>query len=650
MNRYKPLLLLLIWWSVSLTASGQSSSMYKSVKIDTSKVIAPNGLIQIAQRILDRYYNAGDMSEKLFIDKQFSQLDDKNGDPLTIAHQMSSSAVFVSGLGSSKNIPVAMAAKTASLFPRDTMIVNNFGAILRLTDSIQTSLPVLLYAKSLYPSAPVILTNLGNTLFELYDDRSAEYFYQRALSINPDFSLARQGLVSVYLKQKNLGKALDELFKGAKGMYSESMKNVHENVKYHEKYSPPPSPLNEGTGSSTNPLSQSANENNAVDNLTLPGFPNWNNIGELVYDKSIESNLKKLNEMNPTGKIVKKANRLRSMSYEQKVEMGQNLLQPGKIVNQKSAFQIDLMEEYFKTQLDNANRQYAEKDSLQAAIFEKVMEDMASGIESKAKQMGSKLDLWKNYLIEYCNTVTNQNAKYFSDWKEIARTRHQTYNDLLSSYWIYCEQYLNNTYDLNDFEELNDKRKLFVSTNYSILYFDYTIRQTTFGMGNIAAMASEAGDCPKSPPQPPAVETNGEEINSPEKNVPPCPFQNKKLTLGVGICSAGFDCETVEMECGEGLIGGGKWNYKNKELTAIFGVGAKANFGFKAASVSLEAKSTVGVTFNSKNQIIDVSGSAGVGVSATLGNLQANQSFGTNITAVTGINAGRTGELSYSIF
>jgi hypothetical protein len=542
-----------------------------------------------------------------------------------------------------------MSAKAADMFPRDTLIVNNFGATLRLMDSIQTSLPVLLYAKSLYPKAPVILTNLANTLFELYDDRSAEDLYKQALEINPDFSLARQGLVSVYLKRKNLGKALEELFKCAKGMYSESMNNVHDNIKNHDKYSPPKSPINEDAGTSANGSNQS-NANTPADELRLPGFPDWGNIGELVYDKSIAKNKTKLDELNPTSKIVNKANRLRTMSYEQKVEIGKKLLQPGKILNKKSVFEIEIMEEYFKDRLADADRQYAKADSLESEEIGKSIEKISSEMESRAKSMGADIDAWQQYLIECCKSITALNSKYFNAWKGNARTRHQTYNNLLSTYWAFCEKYLNQAYDLNDFEELNDKRKLFVSTYYGIIYNDYYFRQMTFGLSNIGAMANEIGECPKSPPPPPPIEKPGEEIDFPEKNVPPCPFQQKKLSLGVGMCSAGIDCESVELECGEGLIGGAKWNYKNKELTAIVGIGAKADFGAGSASVSLEAKSTVGVTFNSKNQIIDIGGSASAGVSATLGVIQANQAVGIDITAVSGINTSRTGELSYSIF
>ena len=178
-------------------AMSQNTSMYKYVKIDTTKVISEAQLVTIATRFYNRHYKQiYDAIEKSFVDGNFRKLEAQGSDKYMLAQGFSSTAVMMTGMGQSVEIPLVLSTKAVILFPKDTLIVNNFGAILRMIDSVKTSLPVLLYAKKLFPGAPVILTNLGNTLFELYDDRGAEYFYNRSLKINPDFSLATQGLVS----------------------------------------------------------------------------------------------------------------------------------------------------------------------------------------------------------------------------------------------------------------------------------------------------------------------------------------------------------------------------------------------------------------------------------------------------------------------
>jgi len=98
-----------------------------------------------------------------------------------------------------------------------------------MMDSISPSLPALVYAKNLSPNYPVVLTNLGNTVLELGDDRKAEVFLKRALRIDPHFRDARSSLVSIYLKRHDLGSAYEELLKGVEEVtYSEGTKQAFE--------------------------------------------------------------------------------------------------------------------------------------------------------------------------------------------------------------------------------------------------------------------------------------------------------------------------------------------------------------------------------------------------------------------------------------
>ncbi len=170
---------LMVFHLSALIVGGQSVNIYKSIKIDTTRKVESAEVIKIADRFLRRHLEeiVYDVNEKKFVEEQFKKLEFDGADKLHLAKGFSSTAVLITGLGQSKNIPIVLSAKAVTLFPSDTLIINNFGGILRMLDSIKTSLPVLLYAKQLYPNAPVILTNLGNTLFELYDDKSAEVFY-----------------------------------------------------------------------------------------------------------------------------------------------------------------------------------------------------------------------------------------------------------------------------------------------------------------------------------------------------------------------------------------------------------------------------------------------------------------------------------------
>jgi len=651
-------------------AGGQSVNMYKSVKIDTSRKVESAEVVRIAERFLKRHLTeaAYDVDEKRFIDEQFKKLEADGADKKKLATGFSSTAVLITGLGQSKNIPLVLSAKAVMLFPADTLIVNNFGGILRMLDSIKTSLPVLLYAKQLYPEAPVILTNLGNTLFELFDDKSAEIFYKKSLEMNPDFGLAHDGLMNVYFKRKDVRSAMEELFKSVKGgNFSQTSKEILENTKYKESYQPPSMPTApdpESDSPEGNQGMPTPNPETKVEDLKLPNFPDWSEIGALLHDQSIEKIGKKLSKASSgSGGALEKAMQLLKMTPEQKQKWYENETRPGRVLYEENTFAMSLMEEYFKDQLDKAFKECLQADSVYSARYGKQIEQLAANDEAKARQMGSNPDAWEAWIIERCKTFTNVTAQYFADWKKIAGQRHNKYNDLLTTYWVYSEQYLNRTYNTQDFEALNSQRKAFVASNFGLLYTDYSFRKLAFGISNIASFATTEGKCPQAPPPPEPEESEEDDVEVPDKDPFPCPFKDSKLELGFGVCSAGLDCESIELECGEGIIGGGKWNYKNKEFTAFVGVGTKAHFGIARPmktgplkelndkfNAEFEFKGGVQFTFNKQGQIINGGFKTEVGGKVNMGSYSAGGSYEVTATAATGINGQYTKELGLKAF
>jgi len=640
-----------------MLAMGQPGNAYKSVKIDITRKITSDEVVRIAERFVQRYLKeiSYDIREKSFVEQEFGKLDVDGADRYKIAQGLSSTAVFFTGTGQSKNIPALFSAKAVTMFPDDTLIVNNFGAVLRMLDSVKTSVPVFLYAKTLCPDAPVILTNLGNSLFELYDDKSAESLYKKSLEINPDYALARHGLVNVYLKQKDIRRAMEELFKGITGIYSESLADVKKNVKTNKKISPPAPPSIEepAQGSEENQGPGSPNPNVPVDNLVLPGFPDWSEIGALLHDKSIEKISKKLAGIKPTDNALKTAMELLKMTPEQKQQWYENETRPGRVLLKGNQVAMEMMEEYFDYQLNEADRKYIRSDSINGVWFAEQIEQVTANDESKIKQLGADPAAYQAFLVERCNNLTRINDKSFVDWKEAASERHETYEDILMTYWVLCEQYLNRTYDINAFEELNTGRKSYVAFKFGLLYTDYSFRKLQFGISNIASFASATGKCPQAPPPPEPPEEEEDDVDIPDKNAVPCPFKEMKLKIGLGVCSVGIDCESIEGECGEGLIAGAKWNYKKKEMTLFGGAGLKADFGIKGidgSSASASAKAGFELTFNNKGQAIDAGYKTEVGASATMGKYEAGQTLEVKMTAATGIDISRTSEFSTKAF
>ena len=630
-----------------VAVQAQSGKAFLYVKADTSKLISSADLVKMADKTVKQFYALiYDAKEKALVDAELRKLDNAKEDKLRLAGNMSSTSTLIKGLGYSMNTAAIFAAKPAALFPNDTLIVNNYGSLLRDLDSNKAALKVLLYAKKLCPTAPVILTNLGNTLFELKDDRSAEACYKQALLVNPDFTPAQQSMVSVYLKRRDLQSAMKVLFAGVRSAYCESLAGVHERVKYREEYKPDqsysnPPPENNGA--------EAPNPDMPVDQLQLPDFPNWPDAATLINDQSVEKVIKKLGQIgNSSNKELDQAMQLLKASPKEQQAWYEKESKSGRVLYKKYLFEMDLMEEYFEQELDKVFYDALREDSLKILKMDGAIQSLTAGDEGRAAAMSANGEAWKKFMIQRCKDMKQIREMYYRDWRQVAAERHRKYTDLLMTYWIYCEPWLNRCYDMNEFEKLNNRRKVFVTTQMSLLYTDYQVRQLGFAFQNIGSFASVLGDCPQMPPDKLDKTPSDDKVNVRDKDKKDCPYEGKTFKIGSEPCSMGVNCESLELECTEGLAGAVKWNFRKKEISIFGGVGVSAEgppLGFR--KTGLEAKTGFEITFNTKGQVTDLAYVTEVGVSGTVGaESSVGQKLSFRIGAMTGLDVENTMELT----
>ncbi len=671
--------------SCSVKTAAQNKKVIKYANLDTVKAITASEASVIADRFLKRSLSSVyEMEEKHFIEKSLEDIENIQNDSLKhiACIKLSSTAMMYLGATNHLNVPIIFSAKAAKAYPSDPLLINNFGAALRMVDSLQTAYKILLYAKKIFPQSPVILTNLGNTCFELSDDKSAEIFFKKALEYNNDYDLARHGLVNVYLKRKDLRRAMEELFKGVKGIHSSSLAQTAEDLKRHKDRILPPGPDKGNESDNAGQNSQNSNEtqntNTLHDQLKLPEFHQWSDSKAFIADESFDKWKKQLKKVADSDTRLSDALAVSKLKGDDLTQWYANEYKPGKIIKDKPKAAMDMMEQYFEDRLAQANRRYMKEDSIASAKATKAYLEIADFYTNRMEQKGKQAEAnhtenvnagnakkvleqeaqnmqtvlsVSDDMAERCKRMRVEIENYFGEWKKVAKQRHDTYNQLLETYWVYCEQYLNKTYNRADYKYLNGQRKSFVAAQYSVLVFDYEMRKILFATMNMSAFASIGGDCPEVPKTDDlSEEENDEDIEVPEGNAPDCPFKNSKGKLGVGVCSVGLDCESIELECGEGVIGAGKWNYKKKEFTAFVGVGFKAEFGISHVSkVALEAKTGLQATFNRQAQLIDGGVKTEVGGKYEYGNWSAGGNL--EVTAgATGINVETTKELSYTLF
>ena len=122
-----------------------------------------------------------------------------------------------------------------------------------------------------------------------------------------------------------------------------------------------------------------------------------------------------------------------------------------------------------------------------------------------------------------------------------------------------------------------------------------------------------------------------EEVEEREPEGNECP-EDKKLNIGLLICSIALDCESAEFGCSAGAAVSIKRNFKNKSTTTFLGVGAEAGLGFA------RGEATAGVTMTRHaNGDLDVgvkgelTGTVGVGPGS------AGKNYELNVTVMEGV-------------
>ena len=658
---------------------------FKYVKQDTVTALTPAKIAELALKIKDRAYQKLNIIDRKNLDKQLIKLTDPDSIKRSAAaFELSSAAMFMMAASKSKEVAIVLCTAPVEIRPSNTLLVNNFCSLLRMLDSIKLSLPILVYAKNIFPSSPIILTNLGNTLFELYDDRNAEIFYKRALGIDPHFKEARSSLVSVYLKRKEFGKAYEELMKGVEEViYHENTKvqfGVASNNEATKKQTaannnPPPPPAGpQGSSSSGN------SGNGTPDKLVLPPFPEWvdlkafmNAKGPGSWDKEIQKGLSNcIQDLQEAGK--KRTRKMINGNYMQS---------PFYKIAERNEYGMKVMEQYIDDRSNRIWKDYKETEEKNGEKFNKSfaqisdafakhsqaiskemetklysvnaeMEKAAQGAgitKNEANKIGSaagdalsKLPEYQKLMADYCKQTKQLTEDHFFDWKKNIRTVHNKTNDLLQEYWVYCEQYLNQVY-AEDYEWLNTQRMMFVYGKLAVLSGAYTVMPLAF---MTTGFSLSSGDCPEATAMPAVTSAEADMTTTvPKKTGPPCPWENGKLQAGIGPCSCALDCSSIEVECLEGVGAAAKWDWKVKQVTLTPEIGWKweAKAGTNKVG-ELSIKTGASITFDKNGQLVDdgIHSFVEAGASVNSGTLSVGGSAKV-YTAVAGLNS----ELTYAV-
>lgn len=338
-------------------------------------------------------------------------------------------------------------------------------------------------------------------------------------------------------------------------------------------------------------------------------------------------------------------------------------------------FAIDCILEYFGQKSQKETKAYIDKVSglpAEAGVYlENYIKKHGQYLEEKANCLKSAYDNYKGCMVNCTHYPSNTEAREICE-RNCAEKRIYSENECNRIYCLNdcnaaneCNAQMNGGYgqftkefagyfkkqeeNLNDLYGFTDKWFARIYSPYWSKIYAYEIGRVAMSIiGNVyasyqqgfpATVRSDCGsNCSDYVVQPPVPVA---QVIPKEMKGNDCPNIGKHK-FGFGVCDLGFDCESVEFGCTEGISASIKRNFKKKTTTGFLGVGVKGSAGVIGAS----AKAGIEVTVNDNNEVVDVGGKMEAGFNTGWGPAKANVSSSASYTVMTGYTPKMSGGLS----
>ena len=572
-----------------LNLNNDQKEAAKSVNYEVKSSVTQENIVAIADRFFKRSYKVLDAMSKFQFDQDLKAAEKKKFSPKAVKNLASTGATLIT-FGNDHNVACVYLAMAVKELPADTLSVNNFGAYLRIIDSTKISVPVLLYANKLFSGSPVILTQLGNSYFELGDFVKAESYYKEAQKINPNFGPAHTSLCDLYISQKRLKEAMVELFKGVKGMGYPSAADKYASLKQA---------INDNAGSEGQ---EDASGGMPVDELKdavqpftydvtefghvkMPAFPDCHSVEDwtigggyasaaMSYGKFMNAYMAFVGRMVaahqeqdpiPEGAIRR--------NYEQERFMIDSMIDLFKIISDRE------VKKYKKT-IDKITQQAYDANQLYLKNLQAYTKDLISCAKAcPAPPAGDICN--KNCEREFC--VKNcPNSNQYNDMDKSA------YNAYRSAFSGLVSRQIQN---LKDFYAFTQPWADKIESGYWSKIYEFERKSLALGIVGscygsypvafLPPVSGCAGDC-SIYSKPFVADIN--EVDTKDPKGKECEVDSKWV-IHLFCCDASLTCEYFEVGCTEGASVSVRRNFgKNKSVSIFAGAGVEAGLGLAGAS------------------------------------------------------------------
>lgn len=584
-----------------------------AVKIPNSTEV-----LQIANRFYVRSYKQLNADEKSKFDLDFKEAEKKKFS-LAAVRVLGNKGAELITFGSDHHFACVYLTAAVKSNPGDTLSVNNFGAYLRIVDSVKASLPVLLYANTLFSQSPVILTQIGCGFIELGDEAKGEKYLKEALKFNPDFGEAHSALCDIYIKQNRLKDAILELFAGVKGMgasYNQASQNFQQ---IQMQYSDSKEEFWNESKKQLDPSEALAPLVPELARIKMPRFPSCAKVEDWTLGGGQMSAMEAFQTFhNYNISFVKEFQSVHKQTPQLPVNASLR-----DYPNER--FALDCITEMFMAYSKEESKKY---QKIIDGIVQQVGDTKMRYIENFNRFRKQYMDCIKPCADEYeaCKKECEKYKGDFEAWEKCSK-RCSEIHDVCSKecYRVYCEQQCPNANNFNSalrvaygsyvgaFNQMVQEQTkllddLYTFSNqwftkiespywskiyaYEVSRVAMTIIENTFMYYPQFFEAPVNDDCGSDcsvfstpfrvSPEDPNNNPEGSECR-----------EGRKKVIALFFCELNWDCESVEVGCTEGLSASVKRNFKRGTTTLFVGVGAEAGLG----AVKSEAKFGGQVTF-----------------------------------------------------
>ena len=182
-----------------------------------------------------------DATAKRNVEQQLDRLAQAKGAARNkLVQEFTGASIMLGASAMEKELSLIFGAAAVLAEPDDALIVNNFGAVLLLAESLSDAVQVLNFGRSISPESPFILTNLANALLDMGDDTQAGELLLEALRHEPEFAEAHTALATVYMARGDAQKALDHIVMAAARNFTPAMRQAAQQARSAGAKSPPP--------------------------------------------------------------------------------------------------------------------------------------------------------------------------------------------------------------------------------------------------------------------------------------------------------------------------------------------------------------------------------------------------------------------------